>query len=392
MFLEDSNSLIVNENSNTVKSITFVHSGEDYFFRLQRLINKAQFEIHLQTYIFENDSTGSSIADCLKKAVKRNVKVYLLLDSYGSNSLPEKFVSNLLEHGIFFRFFSYNLFSLGRRLHHKVVVADGKIALIGGVNIANKYHGTKTERPWLDYAVQVEGKIAKPLQELCRNIYFKKKRQSRKLTMTAINLNSGTIVRILRNDWLKRKNEISNAYLNRIGEAKREVIIVGCYFLPGKRIVNALKKATQKGVKIKLILAGISDVQILRRATCYLYTSLLHCNIELYEWNKSVLHGKAAIVDGEWSTIGSFNINDLSSYGSIEMNVEIVSPEFSTTVKFHLNKIIDQCQKISIDTYEISHGSFAKMINWFYYYLIRYGLIMITYLPYKRLYRRYHAE
>lgn len=392
MYQKNRNNIIINENSSTIKSIELVHSGEDYFLRLQRIINEAQFEVHLQTYIFENDSTGTEIAECLKEAVKRNVKVYVLLDGYGSNSLPEKFKYDLIRHGIHFRFFSANIFFIGRRLHHKVVVADGKMALVGGINIADKYHGTKTEMPWLDYAVQVEGKIAEPLQELCRNIYFRKKRQARKQIMTAINLNSGTTVRILQNDWLKRKNEVYNAYLKSIGNAKKEVIIVGSYFLPGIKLTNALKKATQNGVNIKLVLAGISDVPFVRRATCYLYASLLHCNIELYEWNKSILHGKVAVFDDEWSTIGSFNINHLSSYGSIELNVEIFSPIFSTIIRSHLNQVIAQCQKISLDTHEARNGSVAKIINWLLYHFIRFGLIIVTYLPYKRFYRWYHAE
>ena len=86
-----------------------------------------------------------------------------------------------------------------------------------------------------------------------------------------------------------------------------------------------MKKASKNKVVIKLILSGISDLPLTRRATCYLYTKLLNYNIELYEWDKSVLHGKTAVIDGYWTTIGSFNLNNLSSYGSIEMNVEINS-------------------------------------------------------------------
>lgn len=380
------------QNIKTIKSIELVHSGEDYFLRLQRIITGAQFEIHLQTYIFENDSTGIKIAECLKEAVMRKVKVYVLLDGYGSNSLPEKFTNDLIQHGIHFRFFSTNIIFIGRRLHHKVVVADGKTALIGGINIADKYHGTKTEEPWLDYAVQVEGKIAEPLQELCRNIYFRKKRQAGKKIMATFNQDGGTSARILQNDWLKRKNEICNAYLKSVRNAKKEVIIVGSYFLPGRRLTNALKKATRNGVNIKLILSGISDVPLVRRATCYLYSSLLKHSIELYEWNKSVLHGKAAVADDDWATIGSLNLNHLSSYGSIEMNVEIFLPKFSATFKSHLNQVIAQCEKITFDTLETRNGIVAKLINWLSYRLIRTGLIIITYFPYKRFFNRYHAE
>ena len=396
MLRKKEHNTFINQNSNALKSVEPVYSGDDYFLRLQRIINEAKNEIHLQTYIFENDAAGKAIAACLKEAALRQVKVYVLLDGYGSKALPEKFTNDLVQHGIHFRFFSpffsTNSFFIGRRLHHKVVVADGSIALIGGINIADKYHGTKTEEPWLDYAVQADGEIAGPLQELCRNIYFKKKQQARIKTISFFYSGGGASIRILQNDWVKRKNEISSAYNSAVQNAKKEVINFGSYFLPGRRLTTTLKNAAGKGVKIKLVLSGISDMPLIRRATCYLYSLLIRHNMELYEWNKSVLHGKVAVADDEWVTIGSHNLNHLSSYGSIEMNVEIHSPQFSAIFKPHLNKVIAQCEKITIETIEIRNGIISKFINWLSYRLVRTGLIIITYLPYKRFFKRYHAE
>ncbi len=380
----------INQNINTVKSIELVRSGDDYFLRLQSIINEAKIEIHLQTYIFENDATGKQITECLKKAALRKVNIYILFDAFGSKYLSKVYTEDLIQHGIQFRFFSTNLFFISRRLHHKVVVADGKIAMIGGINIADKYHGTKTMEPWLDYAAQIEGKIAEPLQQLCKNIYFRKKRYAWKQNI--FNSGNDTSLRILQNDWLKRKNEISNSYLKSIGNAKKEVVIIGSYFLPGRKLKNTLKKAALKGVKIKLILSGVSDVPMLRRATCYLYSKLLHYNIELYEWDKSVLHAKAAVVDDQWATIGSFNLNQLSSYGSLEMNVEINSTAFTTNFKSHLNGVIAQCEEITFDTLKTKNGIVSKLINWLSYYLVRTGLIIVTYFPQKRFFKRYHVE
>lgn len=376
-----------NKNNRPVENIELVHSGEDYFLRLLNIISKSKNEIYLQTYIFENDSTGLEIADELKKAASRNVKVFVLLDGYGSSSLPDEFTEDLIQHGIHLRFFSTNIFYIGRRLHHKVVVADGNIALIGGVNISNKYRGTSTKKPWLDYAIQIEnGAIAEHLQSLCEKIYFKKKRISQNKIKTTFHSIGEASVRIIQNDWLKRKNEICNSYISAIRNAKKEVIIVGSYFLPGRRLTNVLKNASNKGVKIKLILSGISDVPIVRRATCYLYSSLLKQNIELYEWKKSILHGKVAVIDNEWATIGSLNLNHLSSYGSIEMNVEIQSSDFSKKFASHLETVIVQCQNITYQTLETRNGIFTKIINWLAYRLIRVVLIIVTYIPYKRFF------
>jgi cardiolipin synthase len=146
-----------------------------------------------------------------------------------------------------------------------------------------------------------------------------------------------------------------------------------------------LKKASNNNVKIKLILSGISDIPLLRKATYYFYSTFLESNIEMYEWNKSVLHGKAAVVDGNWTTIGSFNLNHLSSYGSIEMNVGIHSVEFSQEYRAHLTGIIEQCIVITADTLKVKQHFISKYTNQFSYWIIRVILLIITYLPYKRI-------
>jgi cardiolipin synthase len=384
-------------NNDRPEKVILVHSGEDYFLRARNIILNAQSEIHLQTYIFENDATGIEIINALKEAANRNVKIYVLLDGYGSYSFPKLIMKELTQLGINIRFFSPffsgNNFYIGRRLHHKIIVADGTVALIGGINISNNYRGTATENPWLDYAIQIESnETAVQLEQLCQNIYFKHKRTQSIKTQTVSYLDKETIVSILQNDWLKRNNEIAIAYVKSILKAQNEIVIVGCYFLPGRRFTKVLKKAAKRGVKIKLILSGISDIPLMRNATCHLYSSFLQNNIELYEWNASVLHGKVALVDNEWATIGSFNLNHLSSYASIETNVAITSTKFAKTLASDLNTVISQCEKITYETIKRKSNLFTIIINWFAYQLIRTTLILITYLPYNRFMNKYREE
>lgn len=377
------------QNYKSVKSIELVHSGEDYFSRLRTIISNAQNEIHLQTYIFDNDSTGLEIVGALKEAADRNVKVFVLLDGYGSFSLSNSFFRELVKHGVYIRFFSpwyaVNNFYLGRRLHHKVIVADGEVALIGGINIADKYRGSDSGLPWLDYAVQINDRaFCKPLQQLCRNIHFKLNKRTKRSIISGVYKEKEAVIKLLRNDWLNQKNEISKAYISRLRKADKEVIIVASYFLPGRKFSKVLKRAAKRGVKIKIILSGVSDLPIVMRATRYLYSSLLKQGIELLEWNKSVLHGKLALVDDTWATIGSFNINHLSSYGSIEMNVETNSSKFLQTLDTHLKGIIEQCEVVTFETIKSRKGIFESIKNWIAYVLVRISLVIATYLPYKR--------
>lgn len=386
--------LTSNEPKSSRQTITLVHSGKDYFSRLERIILESKSEIHLQTYIFDYDETGKKIIEALKKAAAKNVKIYILLDGFGSLNFPVEVINDLSKIGIEIRifspFFSANSLYIGRRLHHKIIVSDRKIASIGGINIADKYHGTEKAAPWLDYAVEINDEnITTSLQELCRDIYFKNRIIRRKKIESTYQNDAINRISVLQNDWLKRKNEVFKSYINKINTAEKEILIVSSYFLPGKSLINALKKASQKGVKVKLILSGISDVPMARRASCHLYSKLLRYNIELYEWQKSVLHGKTAVIDSNWITIGSFNLNNLSSFASIEMNVAIESEGFAKDYLVHLNEIIAQCERITPETLELTYGLPSKLNNWISYWISRTVEIIVTYLPHKRFRKFY---
>ena len=376
------------------KNATLVHSGEDYFSRLERIILESKTEIHIQTYIFDYDTTGKKIIDALKIAASRNVKINILLDGFGSLSFPTEIINELSKIGIELRifspFFSANSLYIGRRLHHKIIVSDAKIALIGGINIADKYHGTEKNPAWLDYAVEINNEnIAISLQELCRDMYFKNRIIRRKKIISLYENDNLNSVSVLQNDWLKRKNEVFKSYIDKISTAEKEIVIVSSYFLPGKKLIRTLKKASQNNVNIKLILSGISDVPMARRASCHLYSKLLRYNIELYEWKKSVLHGKIAVIDANWTTIGSFNLNNLSSFASIEMNVAIDSEKFAKEYLIHLNEIIAQCERITPETLKLTYGLTSKFNNWVSYWISRTAEIIVTYIPHKRFRKFY---
>lgn len=379
-----------NENGNA-EYIELVHSGEDYFLRMKNIIGNAKEEIHLQTYIFENDETGRSVAASLIKAAKRHVKVYLLLDAYGSANLPDIFTQDLIQHGISLRFysplFSVNNFYVGRRMHHKILVADGKTALIGGINIADKYHGSQDSQPWLDYAVQLQCPAARGLQNLCKSVFFKKKALIK--IKPVFHEAENDLVRIIQNDWLAGKTEVCDAYFNAILHAEKEIVIAGSYFLPGRRLSGALKKACNRGIKTTLILSGISDVPLIRRAATHLYSSFLRRDMILYEWNKSVLHSKAAVVDNKWATVGSFNLNSLSCYGSIEMNVEVYSSRFAGALGYDFNNVISQSRQITFSTLKKKSGIGNRIANWFSYQIVRTILFFLTFLPHIRFLKRY---
>ena len=149
--------------------VKLIHSGEEYFSVLVDLIRGARLTVQIHVYILETDKTGITILDELVIAHNRGVKVFLLMDGFGSynfdTTLLEKYKSKGVNLKYFHPFSYFNIGKIGRRLHHKVIIIDSEKVLLGGINISNKYHGTATEKPWLDYAVLVEGSIASHIEK-----------------------------------------------------------------------------------------------------------------------------------------------------------------------------------------------------------------------------------
>ncbi len=383
------------EEYHKAAEIRLVHSGNDYFETLENLIQSATHTLHLQTYIFDEDETGKRIAKALKEASLRGVQTYLVLDGYGSKSLSRKFAKDLRLSGIHLRFFapffsSQNIY-FGRRLHHKVVVADNNIALVGGINIANKYHGSEAETAWLDYAILIKGSICLEINNICQQVYgrrFIRKQKKVKKIPKQIPLNEPIFVRIRENDRLRRKNQISVSYLQAIQNAKKSIYITGSYFLPGTKLRKALIRAAKHGVEVHLIMAGVSDVPVFQSATRWLYDLLFRNGIKVYEWEKSVLHGKVAVVDDKWATIGSFNLNHLSAYGSIELNIDVLDEQFSNSFQLHLRSVIETGCKQVFPVNQNNQWT-AKLKRWAAYQFTRTSIKIVALFPYINPFKKF---
>ncbi|HVM86913.1 MAG TPA: phospholipase D-like domain-containing protein [Puia sp.] len=373
-----------------INHVRLVKSGNEFFDALLSMIDAATESIHLQTYIYASDVTGRLVAAALKKAVDRNVAVYLLADGYASQSIAKSFVNDLKKSGIQFRFFApifkSKYFYFGRRLHHKVAVTDGRFALVGGINIADKYNDMAGAPAWLDFALYVEGEIAKELCVLCWKTWygFPLKMELTPCEKKEIFFNipavQRSLVKMCRNDWVRRKNEISKTYVTMLHNAQKHVIILCSYFLPGKIIRKQMEQAVKRGVVIKVIAAGRSDVTLAKLAERWLYDWLLRNRIELYEYQKNILHGKIAVSDDEWMTIGSYNLNDISAYASIELNLDVRDSTFSTQVRGTLEKIIEEnCVRITKEHHTETKNIFKQFIRWCSYRIFRAVFYLFTF-------------
>lgn len=357
-----------------VERVELVHSGEDYFQRLKTLIAEAREVIHAQVYILGWDDTSREVVGWLAKAVRRKVRVYLLVDHFGSAShLPRAAVEEIRRSGIRFRFFappfSLERRAFGRTLHHKIVVADERMALIGGINFADRYRfGAEGQQVWLDFAVEIEGEICRQPQLVCERLFGRKPAPKR--------LKKGHIgplqIRFLRNDWLRRQNEIFRVYRELVGHAQSSITMAMSYFLPEKSFRRLLAQAAARGVEVRIMLSGPSDMPLSRLAEHYLHRYLLAKGIRLFEWERSVLHAKVMAVDGRWATIGSYNLNHLSHFRSIEFNVEIADRAFAGDLETQVRELMTlDCAEITPDNAPALNSRWHRFKSWLAYSIHR---------------------
>lgn len=362
--------------------VRLVRSGSEFFELLEDRIRHAERSVHLQTYIFADDETGQRIGRALTDAALRGVQVYLVVDGYASQDLPTPFIEYLTRAGIHFRFFDpvwkSKYFYFGRRLHHKVVVIDGHQGLVGGINVSNNYNDTHESPAWLDWALYVEGTVVEELETICqrRAPGFSQRVLQRQapdpLTMRSVS------VRV--NDWVRRKRDITHTYLNMLRHGSSHVTILSSYFLPGKVFRKNLLHAARRGLKIRLIVAGISDVRLAKYAERYMYPWLLRNNIEVFEYQRHVLHGKMGICDSQWLTLGSYNINNISAYASIELNLEVHYPDLAIQAESRLQQIIDKdCVRITNERYERHSNLFQRFLQRSAYDIFRITLFLFTF-------------
>jgi len=369
---------------------SIIRGGKPYFDLLLHLINNATEFIHLQTYIFDDDETGTLVAEALKAAARRNVSIYLLADGYASQVMSDKFIDELRAAGINFRFFEpffkSSQFYFGRRLHHKIFVADARFALTGGVNITNRYNDMPETPAWLDFALYVTGDLARHLCVLCWKTWnnFPEKMSLTPCEDERITFNFSpsetSSLRMRRNDWMRKKNEISETYFQMFRHAKSHILIMCSYFLPGKAIRRLLKNAARRGVKIQVVTAGTSDVVLSKYAERWLYDWMLRNKIELFEYQPTVLHAKVSVCDSAWLTIGSYNINNLSAYASIEMNIDVYNHGIAKQMEDIITTVIEKdCIAITEQLHKKNTNIFKQFIRWCSYQTLRFILYLITF-------------
>lgn len=365
-------------------NIKLLRSGLEYFPALEQAIQNATSEIYLQAYIYEHDISGIRIGNALIEAVKRGVSVNILLDGFGSQYLPKHYVQTLRDAGVKLMFYRPKIspWTLKknrlRRLHSKVAVIDSHIAFVGGINIIDDNNSPNQIPPRIDYAVRIEGNllpaISASVHKLWRrmqfmhlhSLYVPQIKVTHHRYHGSNNIKAAFVIR----DNILHRRDIENAYLRAIKAAKSEILIANAYFIPGRKFRKALIDAAKRGIKVRLLLQGRKEY-FLMFATHAFYNEFLNNGIEIYEYRKSFMHSKVAVIDTFWTTIGSSNIDPFSLLLAREANIIIQDKTFAAELHTDIESLI-QDGGVKITSQEWVKASIVKRVaSWIAYGAVR---------------------
>lgn len=303
--------------------------GASVFRQMLDDIEQAQQAILLESYIFERDEVGLAFKRALLRKARQGIKVYIIFDGIGTFHVPARFKSfgrrrniRVFEFGRLRSLKSYFDIKMWVRTHRKILVIDGKIAYLGGMNIGRPY-----ARTWRDTHLKIVGpmahNVAHEFIELW-NEHFDRRRITLNYPPT-----TDDYIGICGNDPFRNCLPIKQTYIDAINAAKRNIYITNAYFLPDRDIINALLAASGRGVDVQIMVPEISDNIVVDWITRSLCLELLRGGVRMLMYCGTMLHSKTMTVDSEWSTVGSANLDGRSLTANYEINATIKDTAFA---------------------------------------------------------------
>jgi len=372
--------------------LTLLNSGAEYFPALLTAINEAQHEVHLESYIFEDDNTGRAVAEALMTAARRGITVRLLVDGFGAPDFSTLLMPALIDAGVMalayrpdiarFKMRRHRL----RRLHRKLVVIDGEIAFVGGINIIDDLNSDDHLPARYDYAVRVEGPVLLPIRHSMRRLWeivtwvnMRHRYRTRPSSMPNPLPRGEQMAAFLVRDNIRHRHDIEDAYLAAIANAREYILIANAYFLPGRRFRRALREAAKRGVRVTILLQGRIEYRLFHYATQALYGKLLNAGIHLFEYRHSYLHAKVAVIDDQWATVGSSNIDPFSLLLAKEANLVVLDRPFAEQLRSSLERSMQEgARELPTQRWK-QFPWYSHLLRWASYNLVRFAIGLLGY-------------
>ena len=332
-------------------------SGQLTFQAILEAVSYAKKVICIEFYIFKDDETGRKLAEILKEKAAQGVQIYLLYDHFGSFLTSYKFWSDLKKVGINvqvshpFKWTSPTSYIY--RNHKKLLIIDGRKVFIGGFNIADEYHGyvRKKKNRWRDTGIYLEGPIASTMLDIFRHSWSRWRGSFDDVAIKHQDTYHGTYaIPVFANSGRARR-KMRRLFIYSIKNAKESILITTAYFFPSRRMLRALENSAGRGINVKLLLPGESDVLSVLYAGRAYYTRLLRAGVKIHNYHGSLLHSKTAVFDDKWSIAGSANLDMQSLRRNEESNVGILDKEFGRKMSEAFNRDLKEANKLDLATW-----------------------------------------
>jgi cardiolipin synthase A/B len=331
---------------------TLLENGEQFYPAVFEAIAAARHEVMIETFILFEDKVGLALQRELIAAARRGVRVDLTVDGWGTPDLSKAYVEPLEAAGVHLRAFDPHPRVLGlrlhlfRRMHRKIVVVDARVAFVGGINFSADHLGDYGPEAKQDYSVRFEGPLVAQVRQFVLLQLGQPQRPPPPGAQTDAPAGDVEAMFVTR-DNVRQRDAIEREYRAAIRAARSEVVIANAYFFPGYRLIKALRRAARRGVKVRLVLQGQPDMAIVKTAAEMLHRRLVDSGVEIHEYCKRPLHGKVAVIDGLWATVGSSNLDPLSLALNLEANVIVRDRDFAAELRARLEALMcEHCRRL----------------------------------------------
>ncbi len=331
-----------------------LENGEAFFPAVFEAIRSARSEVLLETFIVFEDKVGMALQAALLDAARRGVRVDMLVDGFGSSDLSAAWIGALAEAGARVHVFDPGTRWFGlrvnvlRRMHRKIVVVDGTRAFVGGINYSADHLADFGPRAKQDYAVELAGPVVREIHRFVAAGLRLRSAAADESGAPADHAQASPVEALfVTRDNRGHRNDIERHYRAAIRSARQRVLIANAYFFPGWRLLREMRRAARRGVDVRLVLQGEPDMAIVRTAASLLYEHLRRDGVRIHEYCSRPLHGKVAVVDDDWATVGSSNLDPLSLALNLEANVVLRGREFAQRLAGRLERLIaHECREV----------------------------------------------
>ncbi|WP_415757017.1 cardiolipin synthase [Pseudomonas sp. LT1P18] len=351
--------------------VDLLQDGPSTYQSMIKAIEAARDHINMETYILEDDEVGQRFAAALIAQQHKGVQVNLIRDSVGTLGTPSAFFSRLTEAGI--KVLEYNPvnpatakvgWDVNQRDHRKLLIVDGRIAFLGGINISSVYSGgsfsahSKTrptgDLPWRDTDLRIEGPVVADLQKLFIGTWTAQKGEplAPRHYFPPLERKGTEVIRAIGSSPDEPFSQIYATLISALHSAQTEIWLTNAYFVPDPQLLAVLKEAAARGVDVKLVLPGSTDSWLVFHAGRAYYSELLEANVKLYERRDALLHVKTAVIDGVWSTVGSTNLDWRSFVHNDEVNVVVLGTEFGKKMQAAFMADLAKSNEIKLEKWQ----------------------------------------